>query len=99
MTTETNESGRFRIIVDQRSFDWPKPKISGADIKGLAGVDVTYGVWQEKVGSDDAVVPDFEEISLNPEHVCRFFTGSRMTTQGMPPSGEDFESLPLLYLI
>ena len=88
MTSETNDSGSFRIVVDQKSFEWPKPTISGADIKGLAGVDATYGVWREVVGSDDAMVPDFEEISLNPAHVARFFTGSRLTTQGaLLPAG------------
>jgi hypothetical protein len=88
MTTPTEDSGAYRIVVDQKSFQWPKPTISGADIKGLAGVDATYGVWQEMVGSDDAVVPDFEEIPLNPAHTARFFTGSRQTTQGaQPPLG------------
>src|SRR6184192_2484108 len=87
MTTQTHDFGGFRIIIDQKSFQWPKPTISGADIKGLAGVDATYGVWQEMGGSDDAVVPDFEEIPLSPAQVVRFFTGSRQTTQGAPAMG------------
>lgn len=82
MTTQTDDSGAYRIVVDQKSFQWPKPTISGADIKGLAGVEATYGVWQETAGPDDPMVPDLEEIPLSPAHVARFFTGSRQTTQG-----------------
>lgn len=72
----------FKIIVDQHPHDWHKPVITGLEIKQLAGVDATYGVWQEVPGPNDPPVGDSQEVDLTKPGVERFFTGKRTTTEG-----------------
>ncbi len=81
-TAATNNKPTFKIIVDQHSHDWPKPTITGAEIKQLACVDMSYGVWQEVPGPTDPAVGDSQEVDLTKPGVERFFTGKKTTTEG-----------------
>jgi hypothetical protein len=72
----------FKILIDQHPHEWAQPVITGAQIKALAGVDPSYGVWQEVPGPTDPSVGDSQEVDLTKPGVERFFTGKKTTTEG-----------------
>lgn len=73
----------FKILVDQKPIDWTKQFITGLEIKNLAGVDSSYGVWIKVNGpGDDQPVGDNEQIELSPSGREHFFTGKKQTTEG-----------------
>jgi Multiubiquitin len=72
----------FKLMVDQHLYEWNDPKITGAQIKALASVDPSFGVWQEIPGPNDPPVADNQEVSLEGRGVERFFTGKKTTTEG-----------------
>lgn len=74
----------YRIVLDDREFEWGIKFISGLTLKKLAKVDpVTYGVWQEvRGGGEDHAIGDTELIDLSKPGVERFFTGLKATTEG-----------------
>lgn len=73
----------YKIIVDQKPHDWPKPVITGLEIKKLAGVDLAaYDAWQDIHGPEDRLVKDSDNVDLTPKGVERFFTGKKTTTEG-----------------
>lgn len=73
----------YHIIVDQKPHDWPKPVITGLEIKKLAGADpAAYDAWQDVRGPEDLLVKDNDKIDLTPNGTERFFTGKKTTTEG-----------------
>ena len=80
----TFESDRiFRFTLDEREFAWGAPRISGAKLKELAGVDPTkFDVWQEVRKSDDRLIADKDEANLDEKGTERFFTAAKTTTEG-----------------
>lgn len=73
----------FKISVDHKPHDWAKPTISGAEIKGLAGVDVaTFDAWQDVPGPEDKLVEDADLIDLTKPGTEKFFTVKKTTTEG-----------------
>jgi len=81
---ETSHSQRheFRIIIDHKPHEWPERFINGAQIKELAGVDRSYGVWQDIPGPIDPPVEDDQRVDLSQPGVEKFFTGKKTTTEG-----------------
>jgi hypothetical protein len=79
---EEKQAKPFKIIVDHELHDWPKPTITGTEIKVLAGVDLAYGVWQDIPGPEDPPVGDTQEVDLTKPGNERFFTGKKTTTEG-----------------
>jgi multiubiquitin len=78
-----HEQRRFNIIVDQKRHDWPKPEISGLEIKELAGVDADkYDAWQDVPGPDDLQIKDQQKVDLTKPGTEKFFTGKKTTTEG-----------------
>ena len=88
MQNENENQGKneptFKIMVDQKPIDWPKPTINGAEIKTLAKVDAsTYEVWQDVPGPEDIPVADDQDVDLtgwvvmdsDPTHVFLFDNG------------------------
>lgn len=73
---------KYKLIVDQVEHPWPKPVITGLEIKQLAGVDASYGVWQDIPGPNDPPVGDNQQVDLSRPGVERFFTGKKTTTEG-----------------
>lgn len=73
---------KYKLIVDQKPHEWMEQFITGAQIKALAGVDQTYGVWLQVAGPNDPEVGDSERIDLSQPGVERFFTGKKTTTEG-----------------
>lgn len=80
----TFESDRiFRFTLDEREFVWGAPRISGAKLKELAGVDPSkFDVWQEVRKSDDRLIADKDEANLDEKGTERFFTAAKTTTEG-----------------
>lgn len=73
----------YKIIVDQKPHDWPKPTITGLEIKSLAGVDrAAYDAWQDVRGPEDRLVKDDDQIDVTEKGTERFFTGKKTTTEG-----------------
>ena len=73
----------FHIIVDQKPHEWPKPLITGLEIKNLAGVDpATYDAWQDVHGPEDILIGDEVPVDLRSPGAERFFTGKKTTTEG-----------------
>jgi hypothetical protein len=73
----------YKIIVDQKPYDWPKSSITGLEIKGLAGVDAgAYDAWQDIRGPEDLQIKDTDSINLTAAGTERFFTGKKTTTEG-----------------
>jgi hypothetical protein len=73
----------YHILVDHKPHDWPKPTITGSEIKGLAGVDQsTFDAWQDVPGPDDKLVGNDEEIDLTGKETEKFFTVKKTTKEG-----------------
>jgi hypothetical protein len=88
-TTDVRDSGTerfivfrtdrsFRFLLNDRSFDWAAPHITGLTLKKLADVDLaTMGVWLEIPGSAGRRIGDQEFVNLAEAGVERFFTRVR----------------------
>lgn len=73
----------YKLIVDQRPYDWPEQHITGAQIKKLADVNPNYGVWLKVNGpGEDKRIGDQEKVDLGHPGVEHFFTGDTHQTQG-----------------
>lgn len=82
MSKSTEQEKSFKLIIDHHPFEWPEPYITGFQIKKLAGVDPSYGVWQELPGPNDPPVEDNQQVDLQEPGRERFFTGIKKTTEG-----------------
>ena len=74
----------FRLIIDNKPFEWPHPVITGNQIKQLVNAKPEYGVWQVVPGpGDDEEIGDDQKVELSqaPGH-NRFITGPKQTTEG-----------------
>lgn len=72
----------YKLIVDQKLHEWPEQFITGAQIKKLAGVDPSYGVWQQLPGPNDPEIADNQSVDLARAGTEHFFTGKKATTEG-----------------
>jgi hypothetical protein len=80
---EKDKDKDFKIIVDRKHHDWPERFITGAEIKRLAGVDLTpYDAWQDVPGPEDLLIADDKKVDLSERGTERFFTGKKTTTEG-----------------
>ena len=83
MSEENKGQRGFNIIVDQKRHEWPRPAISGLEIKKLAGVDpATYDAWQDVPGPEDVLIKDDKKVDLTKPGMEKFFTGKKTTTEG-----------------
>ncbi len=73
---------KYSIIIDHHHYEWPKSTITGREIKDLAGVPQSYGVWQDLAGPNDPPVKDDQVVDLSKPGTDRFFTGKKTTTEG-----------------
>lgn len=68
----------FRFLLNDRSFDWGAPHITGLTLKKLAGVDLaTMDVWLDIPGAASRRISDQEFVDLAAPGVERFFTRVR----------------------
>lgn len=77
-----HEQQTFRLIVDHRPYEWPREQITGVQIKSLAGVDASYGVWQQLPSAEDPEILDNQVVDLSAHGTEKFFTGKKTTTEG-----------------
>jgi hypothetical protein len=76
------EKKQYKIIIDQKPHEWGEQFITGLEIKKLAGVDPSYGVWQQLPGPNDPEVSDTQKVDLSQPGTEKFFTGKKTTTEG-----------------
>lgn len=63
----------FRLLVDDRAFDWGANHISGATLRALAKrEEAGLVVWQDLRGQSDLLVLDEDLVDLNAPGVERF---------------------------
>ncbi len=73
----------YKIMVDNKPFDWHAQFITGRDIKNLVGAPADYGVWIKVKGpGKDIEVGDDEKVDLSQPGREHFFTGPKSTTEG-----------------
>jgi hypothetical protein len=73
----------FKIMIDQRPYDWSDQLITGSQIKQLASVDMSYGVWLKVQGpGEDQPIEDQEQVDLSKPGREHFFTAPTQTTEG-----------------
>lgn len=73
----------YKILVDHKPHDWPKPIITGAEIKQLAGVDAAaFDAWQDVSGPEDLLIENATKIDLTKRGTEKFFTIKKTTTEG-----------------
>ena len=78
-----HKPGKYKILVDQKSHDWPKPVIKGAEIKHLARVDdTTFDAWQDVQGPEDKLIEDTTEVDVTKPGTEKFYTIKKTTTEG-----------------
>jgi hypothetical protein len=78
-----DKAKKYKIHIDQRPFEVESRIITGSQLKQLAGVSQTYGVWLKTSGAEpDIEVGDQEAIDLDQPGREHFFTGSKGTTEG-----------------
>ena len=70
-------------MVDQKPYDWSEQFITGTELKGLASVDMSYGVWLKVNGpGEDIPIGDDEQFDLSQPGREHFFTGPTQTVEG-----------------
>lgn len=73
----------YKLLINRRPYEWPEAKISGAEIKNLAGSPADYVVNQRIAGpGEDPEVGDQEYADLSPDGVEQFTTRKPKTTPG-----------------
>lgn len=74
---------KYKILVDQKPFDWENQFITGAQIKNLVGAPSNYGVWLKVNGQgEDEEIENDEQVDLAQPGREHYFTGSKSTTEG-----------------
>ena len=74
---------KFKILIDQKSFEVEEQFITGSKIKSLANVPANYGVWLKGNGpTPDKQISDNELVDLAQPGREHFFTGSITTIEG-----------------
>lgn len=74
---------KYKILVDQKPFDWDDQLITGAQIKSLVAAPANYGVWLKVNGPEpDKQIEDNEQVDLSQPGREHFFTGATTTTEG-----------------
>ena len=83
MQEDKSKRDKWPIMIDQKPFDWTEQFITGAQIKELVGVDMSYGVWLKVHGpGEDQEIGDQEQVDLSQPKREHFFTAPKQTTEG-----------------
>lgn len=74
----------YKFSVDSRPFETEHSQLTGLQLKALASVDVTFGIFLEAHGNDsDRQIADGEVVDLAKPGNERFYT-TPAATYGMP---------------
>jgi len=72
------DAGRktFKFFVDDKRFEWDKPKITGAQIRELAHIDPNFQLFLEEPGPEkpDRLISNDQEVNLEEPGVEKFYT-------------------------
>jgi len=80
---KSKKEENYEITIDQKHYKVKDRFITGSQIKSLAGVPSTYGVWLKVKGPhNDKEIMDDEKVDLKEHGAEHFFTGSKTTTAG-----------------
>lgn len=73
----------FKIIIDNKPFEWRAPAITGNQVKELVKAKLEYGVWLVVPGpKDDEEIGNDQTVDLTEPGRERFITGPKKTTEG-----------------
>jgi hypothetical protein len=63
------------FYVDAKRYETPKPSLTGAEIKAIAGIAATYQLFLEEEGDrPDKAIADGEFVELHSgERTCHFY--------------------------
>jgi hypothetical protein len=88
---QTNDKPRvFKIIIDNKPFEWRPPAITGNQVKELVKAKLEYGVWLVVPGpKDDEEIGNDQTVDLTEPGRERFITGPKKTTEGGDPPQHD----------
>ena len=72
----TKEHGPFKFFVDGKQYESPTQNITGADLRRIAQIPPTYGIFQEEHGHDkpDLQITDISSITLGAPGQDKFYT-------------------------
>ena len=84
---EKGEKPKFDLVVNRVEKTWPKPTVTGSEIKTLAGSPADYIVNQKIPGpGDEPEIGDTQEVQLDhkaePRGIKKFTTRKPKTTPG-----------------
>jgi len=80
---KSQKKHQYPIMIDQKPYNWSEQFITGTQIKQLAGVDMSYGVWLKVHGpGEDQPIGDQEQVDLSQPGREHFFTAPTQTTEG-----------------
>jgi hypothetical protein len=73
----------FKLQINRKPYEWPRPAITGADIKRLAGSPAEYVVNQLIDGpGEDPEIADDQKVDLSEKGIEKFVTRKPKTTPG-----------------
>lgn len=76
-----NQSGQFKIYIDDKEYFSGQSVISGNDLRSLAGLDSSEELWHIIPGRDnDKFIETFDSVNL--EMGMRFFSGKKSISPG-----------------
>lgn len=64
----------FRLKIDDRDLEWPRPCISGFKLKKIADLPAGNTLWLEVCGGQDRQITDEDLINLDEAGVEKFFS-------------------------
>lgn len=65
----------FKFSVDNRPLESDRPVLTGVEIKALAGVDPSFGLFLERHGKDpDLQINDGDQVDLREPGRERFYS-------------------------
>lgn len=83
MSKEAKPDKGYKLLINRKQYDWTEAKISGADIKKLAGSPSDWVVNQRVSGpGEDPEIADNGFADLSPNGVEQFTTRKPKTTPG-----------------
>jgi hypothetical protein len=78
------DKGPWKLIINQKPYEWPNPQITGRDIKKLAGSPTDWIVNQIIAGpGEDPEIGDDTPVDLTVRGHDRFVTRKPTTSPGV----------------
>jgi len=73
----------YKFILDQKEYPWPKPSITGAELRAVGQIPADFEIWEEIPGHEDLQIFDTTTVDLAAQHrVEKFFSVKPDATAG-----------------